>query len=60
MPALLEKDKICLNCTLSDCIEGNKNCPRKVYNKEKSEYKEEVKKQKMTSVLKRKEPFVVR
>ena len=60
MSALPEKDKVCFNCTLHDCIERNKGCKRKSYSKDKREYKAEQNKQKMTTVLKRTEPIVVR
>jgi len=60
MNILTEVDKLCFVCSLYDCIEKDAGCKRKIYLKEKREYKEKQEKQKMDTVLEYREPLVIR
>ncbi|NTW91149.1 MAG: hypothetical protein HGA35_04385 [Erysipelotrichaceae bacterium] len=60
MPRLLQEDLQCFECSLEDCKEKNKNCKRRIAIEEKREYQEYLQKQRMTTILKRHEPIVVR
>lgn len=53
-------DRVCFNCSLEDCKENRKDCPRKKFIKDSKDYKEETHRKKMTTTLQRKEPIVVR
>lgn len=53
-------DRVCFNCSLEDCKENRKDCPRKKFIKDSKDYKEEIHHKKMTTTLQRKEPIVVR
>lgn len=34
-------DRVCFNCSLEDCKENRKDCPRKKFIKDNKDYKEE-------------------
>lgn len=51
MPKLKKEDLICLNCNLKECNDKTVNCKRTQFRKEEKEYKQNLKVQKMSSVL---------
>lgn len=60
MTVLSVEDLQCFQCSLEDCKEKNKGCKRRIAIEENKAYKEKLHRQRMTTVLKREEPIVVR
>lgn len=57
---LPQEDRICFKCNLEDCHDSNKDCPRKNFIAKREEDKAELHRKKMNTILKRREPIVVR